>query len=74
MSAQLDSLVAQVAALETVEDSAIALLTGLKTQLDAAIASGDTAALTELSARLGVDTQRLADAIVANTPAAPPAP
>lgn len=52
-------------------DSAVQLLTGLKASLDAAIASGDPAQLTALSAQLEANTQRLASAVVANTPAAP---
>jgi hypothetical protein len=69
MSAQLDDLVTKVDAIETVADSAIALLTGLKTKLDEAIASGNPAALTALSERLGAQAQELADAVTANTPA-----
>jgi hypothetical protein len=46
------------------------MLNGLKERLDAAIASGDPAALVALSASLGTDTQELADAVAANTPAA----
>lgn len=74
MTAELDDVVAKVTAMETVQEGAITLLGELKTKLDAAIASGDTAALVALSTRLGADTQKLADAIVANTPAAPPPP
>ena len=72
MSEQLDALTAEVTAVETVEESAIALITGLKTKLDAAIAAqptDDGAALTALSASLDTEKQKLADAITANTPA-----
>lgn len=70
MSDQLTALTDQVTAIETVSDSAIALLTGLKSSLDEAIASDDPDALTALSERLGAQSQELADAITANTPAA----
>jgi hypothetical protein len=73
--AALDDLTAQVARNSDVEDSAIALLQGLKKALDAAIASGNPAALTALSTQLGAKTDALAAAVVANTPATPsPAP
>lgn len=71
---QLIDLQAQVAATNTIEASAVVLLQGLKTQLDAAIASNDPAALTALSDSLGTSNAALAAAITANTPAAPPAP
>jgi len=71
----IDALNAKVAALETVEDSAVALLQGLKAQLDAALALGDpasiVAAVQAVSDKVGADTQKLADAVTANTPAAP---
>lgn len=66
---ELDDLKAKVAANTTVIASAITLLQGLKAKLDAAIAAGDPAALTALSAELGAQDQALADAIIANTPA-----
>jgi len=68
MSQQLDSLIAQVAATKTIEESAIALLVGLKAKLDDAIASGDPAQLQALSDALAADNAALADAITANTP------
>jgi predicted nucleotide-binding protein (sugar kinase/HSP70/actin superfamily) len=72
MSAELDTVIAKVSALETVEDSAIALLVELKAKLDAAIASGDLAALKDLADRIGADTAKLAQAVVDNTPAGGP--
>jgi hypothetical protein len=69
MSALTD-LQAAVAAENTVVQSAITLLNGLKAQLDAAIASGDPAALTALSADIAGQTAALAAAVTANTPAA----
>jgi hypothetical protein len=68
---KLDDLTAAVAAEKTATASAIALLEGLKTKLDAAIlADDDGAALEALSAELGANTTALAAAVVANTPAA----
>lgn len=71
MSTELDTLTAAVQRNSDAEDSAITLLQGLKAALDAAIASGNPAALTALSAQIGAKTDALAAAIVANTPAAP---
>jgi hypothetical protein len=68
MSDQLTALTEKVSAIESVSDSAITLLTGLKTALDDAIASDDPDALAALSERLGAQTQELADAVTANTP------
>lgn len=73
MSEQLDTLTARVAAIETVGDSAILLLSELKADLDAALANQDMGAIQALSDRLAAQTQELADAITANTPAAPAA-
>jgi hypothetical protein len=67
---ELDDLKATVARTETVEDSAVTLLQGLKTALDAAIAAGDPAALKALSTELGVKTDALAAAVTAGTPSA----
>lgn len=67
----LSDLQAAVAREDTVVDSAITLLQGLKSQLDAAIASGSEADLITLSEDIGARTQALADAVAANTPAAP---
>ena len=68
MAGELDVLKAAGANNTTVIGSAIVLLQGLKEKLDAAIASGDPAALQALSDELGVQDKALADAIVANTP------
>lgn len=69
MAGELDALRLQVEQNNTVIGSAITLLQGLKAALDAAIASGDPAALTALSASLGATDAALAAAITANTPA-----
>lgn len=70
----LTNLQAQVHSNTTVLQSAITLIQGLKAALDAAIASGDPAALQALSDELGTSDQALSDAITANTPAAPAPP
>lgn len=70
--AAIDDLEAKVAAEETVQQSVITLLTELKTELDAALATGDTARLQALSAKIDADTQSLAAAVTANTPTPPP--
>jgi len=69
MSAALDNLTAKVTAEETVISSAIALITGIKAALDEALAANDTAAIQAISDKIGADTQALADAVTANTPA-----
>ncbi len=69
--ATLDDLVAKVAAISTVEDSVIALLTDIKARLDAAIAGGaDPVKLQALSDAIDAQTAKLTDAVTANTPAA----
>lgn len=65
--ALLDDLTAQVARNTTVQQSAIVLLQGLKAKLDAA--GTDPVKLAELSAQLGKNTDDLATAVTANTPA-----
>jgi hypothetical protein len=72
MAGELVQLQKDVAAEDTVIDSAITLLGGIKAALDAAIASGDPAALTALSADIQAKTATLSAAVVANTPAATP--
>ncbi len=68
--AELDDLKTAVQKNTDVEESAIVLLNGLKSKLDAAIAAGDPAALKALSDSLGTESDKLAAAVVANTPAA----
>lgn len=71
MANELETLQASVTASGDATDSAVILLTGLKAALDAAIASGNPAALQALSDSLGTNTAELAAAILANTPAIP---
>lgn len=68
VAGELAALQAQVAQNTTVIESAITLIQGIKAALDAAIASGNPQALTDLSATLGAEDQKLADAVAANTP------
>jgi phage shock protein A len=72
MASELDDLTAKVTENADVTQSAITLLNGLKEQLDAA--GTDPAALAALSQALGSSSSALADAVAANTPAAPNAP
>jgi hypothetical protein len=67
----LDSLKTNVANNTTVIQSAIVLIQGLKQKLDDAIASGDPAQVQALSDELGAQDAALAQAVAANTPAAP---
>jgi len=71
MSAELDALTAQVQQTETLEESAITLITGLATQLTAA--KEDPAAIQALADSLQAEAAKLSAAITANTPAAPAA-
>lgn len=70
----LDDLVAKVTAENTVIDSAVTLLSTLKTELDAAIASGDPAKIQAVSDLITTGQQKLANAVVANTPVVPAPP
>ncbi len=71
----LDNITREVAETNTVIESAITLIAGLKTQLDAAIAAqqagDDGVALDALAAQLDTNANRLAAAIAASTVAAP---
>jgi hypothetical protein len=70
--ATLDDIVASVAAEDTVVDSVVTLLAGIKAQLDAA--GQNPAKLQALSDALANQQTKMANAIVANTPAVPPVP
>jgi hypothetical protein len=69
MAGELDNLRTEVAENASAIDSAIALLNGLKTKLDEAIASGNMAEVQALSDELSNKTDSLAAAVTANTPA-----
>lgn len=70
MAAELDDLTTQVEATATAEQSAIVLLNGLAAAL--AAAGTDPVKLAALRASLKTNTDALAAAVVANTPAPPP--
>ena len=72
MANELADLTTQVASNTTVIESALTLINGFAARLDAAIASGNPAALTALSASLKSEDDALAAAVLANTPPAPP--
>lgn len=71
MAAELDNLRAEVARNADVTQSAVALIQGLKTKLDEAIASGDMSQVQALSDQLGQQDVALASAVQQNTPPAP---
>ena len=66
--AAIDDLVADVTAENTVIDSAMALIQGLKASLDAA--GADPAKLAQLKTDIEAKSAALAAAVAANTPAA----
>lgn len=68
----LTALTAQVTANTTVIESALTLINGFAAQL--AAAGTDPVALKALQDQLAAEDTKLADAVAANTPAAPPAP
>lgn len=74
--ATIDDLTADVAAESTVTDSVVALLNGLTTEIQTLISSGSVtpAALQTLNDGIKANTAKLMSAVVANTPAKPPAP
>ena len=68
-------LKAKVTEAVTVENSAVALITGIATQLKDAIAAGtDPAEIQAVADQLDAGTSALTAAVLANTPVAPPAP
>lgn len=69
MSAELDALTAEVAAVAEVEASAIVLIKGLVAQITAA--GTDPAKLAALTASLTASADALAAAVTANTPVYP---
>jgi len=70
MSAELDTLTAAVTQNTSVDQSAITLLQGLSARL--AEIANDPAAITALSDELAASSTALAQAVLDNTPAAPP--
>jgi hypothetical protein len=77
--AEIDDLIAAVAAEKTVDDSAVALLTTLTGQINTLVQNATDLAtlktqITGVTSSVAANTQELSDAVVANTPAAPPSP
>ena len=67
MSKELDDLTAEVSRSKTVDDSVLALLAGILAKLEAA--GTDPAAIAALTQELRANTDTLAAAVTANTPA-----
>jgi enamine deaminase RidA (YjgF/YER057c/UK114 family) len=57
-----------------VDDSVLAMVQGIVQQLKDAQAANDPTAIAELISALDANTQKMSDAVTANTPAAPPTP
>lgn len=70
MSQEMDDLKAAVAAETTVGESVVALLGDISRRLTEALAAGDTEAIKALTAELKTNQEKLAAAVLANTPAA----
>lgn len=75
MIVELEDLKAKVTDLESAQTSAVNLLMLLKAKLDEVVQNATDladlkAGVAGISAQLGTDAQALADAVVANTPAA----
>jgi len=76
MSKEMDDLKAAVAEETTVTESVVVLLTDISKRLNDAVASGDTEAIKAVTAEITASKDKLAAAVLANTPAAkvePPA-
>lgn len=74
MAGEIDKLESDVAAEETVLGGVTSLLSGLKAELDAAIAANDMSRVSAVSAKIEADTAALSAAVVANTPVVPAPP
>ncbi len=70
----LDDLTAAVQQTQNLEQSAVTLIQGLAKQITDAVASNDTAALTDLASKLNTSAAELAAAVTANTTQTPPTP
>lgn len=69
MASNVDTVIAKVTELETVNDSAISLLQQLAQLIRDNVT--DQNALLALANRIDTDKQKMADAVVANTPGGP---
>ena len=75
LMADLNTVKDAVTAQTTVVGSVVTLLEGLSAQLAAAVAANDPVAIQAVADSISANTKMLADAVAANTPAAPgPAP
>ena len=75
LMADLNTVKDAVTAQTTVVGSVVTLLEGLSAQLAAAVAANDPVAMQAVADSISANTKVLADAVAANTPAAPaPAP
>lgn len=66
----MDDLKAAVTRNTNVDDSVLALLQGISQQLKDAQASNDPQAIADVIAQLDANTQKMTDAVTANTPSA----
>lgn len=66
----MDDLKAAVTRNTSVDDSVLALLQGISQQLKDAQAANDPQAIADVIAQLDANTQKMTDAVTANTPAA----
>ena len=66
----MDDLKAAVTRNTNVDDSVLALLQGISQQLKDAQAANDPQAIADVIAQLDANTQKMTDAVTANTPAA----
>ncbi len=66
----MDDLKAAVTRNTDVDDSVVLLLQGISQQLKDAQAANNPQAITDVIAQLDANTQKMADAVTANTPAA----
>ena len=67
MAKSLDDIIDDVTAQTTVVQSVVTLVAGLKTQLDAAIASGNMAKVQQVADGLEANTSALANAVKTGT-------
>jgi len=67
MAKSLDDLIDDVTAQTTVVSSIVTLVSGLKAQLDAAIASGSMAKVQQIADALEANTSALSAAVTAGT-------
>jgi len=67
MAKTLDDVIDDVTAQTTVVQSIVTLIAGLKTQLDAAIASGNMAKVQQVADAIEANTSALASAVTSGT-------